>query len=681
MVSAPVPISNIDTTPAKSYFANVKNALSKHNYTETVNLATNAVVNIQQLQLMAVLDHRAYALGMRSKFEAAMEDAKEMITYAPEMAAGYLRLGSLLAMQGKQGMAIEIYQEALEKVASGDIKYEQLVQGKKIAEVNKKRRVDFFAALPPELGDEIIMLMEDKDMAICLNVSTTWRRKIANCGLAWVNISNEDDTAHGIIASALPYIARYIEDLIINTDDSEVWFRYLDHMEQGQFKKIESFEMTNIATTKLINTNMIMSLTSVLWQMRTTLTRLQFTFHSHNIPVTLTDLLFYCTNLQCLVFEAWDPLDIIVGDLELLGGPHQSLIDLETTITTTTSESLEPLLKQLPKLRRLSVSYSTADVLDLVYRMCPNLEIFGYNPSFGILDLDDLEGESSGPGLRAIYTRNGGYGVPKEKFLPFLLKNMHTLQTIYANLSLTEDQVKNDEPYHDPFPDYRDLKLERAESLTFWPDKSGIIQTLVLHAIESCKSLTHIAAVATPNIPSLVDTLITMPPLEEMELSHIGAEDGGPSLVRLFKMYASLPESKQKFRRFWFRYCSSITDEVLDAVADGKAIKEVTLTKLGKVTQEGLWGFMNKLRDSNVFEVKLVEMDVVNDVVLEKIGGVKCLKTIILEKITDITDDGIKRMVDDATNLRSLTLDKCKSLSKETVSYVQRKIRYVEIIE
>ena len=426
---------------------------------------------------------------------------------------------------------------------------------------------------------------------------------------------------------------------------------------------------------------MVMSLTSALWQMRTTLTRLQFTFYCHRIPITLTDLLFYCTNLQSLVFEAWDPLDKLVGDVELLGGPHQSLIDLETTITTTTSESLEPLLKRLPKLRRLSVSYSTPDVLDLVYRMCPHLEIFGYNPSFGILDLDDLEGESNGPGLRAVYTRNGGFGVPKDKFLPFLRKNMHTLQTIYANLSLTEDQVKNDEPYHDPFPDYRDLKLERAESLTFWPDKSGIIQTLILHAIESCKSLTHIAAVATPNLLSLVDTLIMMPPLEEMELSHITADDGGSSLVRLFKMYASLPESKQKFRRFWFRYCNSITDEVLDAVADGKALKEVTLTKLGNVTQEGAQNFFKKLRDSNVFEVKLVDMDGVNDGVIEMLSGMRCLTTIILEETTGITDDGIRRMVDDAKNLRSLTLNKCKSFSKETVSYVQRKIRYVEIID
>ena len=240
------PISRINPIPVQTYFTNVRTALSRRNYTETVNLATNAVVHIQQLQLMAVLDHRAYALGMRSKFAAAIKDAKEMITYAPDMAAGYLRLGSLLVMQGKQGEAVEVYQDSLEKVSKDDTAgYNQLVQSKKTAEKNNERRVDFFASLPSELVDEIIILMKDKDMAICLNVSKTWRKKIASCGLAWVNISNEDNTAHGIIANALPYIARYIEDLIINTTDLEVWFRYLDHMHNGHFEKIDSFEMTS----------------------------------------------------------------------------------------------------------------------------------------------------------------------------------------------------------------------------------------------------------------------------------------------------------------------------------------------------------------------------------------------------------------------------------------------------
>ena len=77
----------------------------------------------------------------------AIENAEEIITYAPEWSIGYLRLGNLLHMQGKQSAAISLYEKALMKISGGDPGYQQLIQDKRNAEEKSKRYVDMISTL------------------------------------------------------------------------------------------------------------------------------------------------------------------------------------------------------------------------------------------------------------------------------------------------------------------------------------------------------------------------------------------------------------------------------------------------------------------------------------------------------------------------------------------------------
>ncbi|KAI8137596.1 hypothetical protein BJV82DRAFT_718013 [Fennellomyces sp. T-0311] len=676
MQSATLPNSNLDPVPAQNSLSNAKHAIDNCDYDQAVDLASIAIDNIQRLQLLTALDHRAYALGMKSKFDDAVKDAQDMIQHGPAIVTGYLRAGELYAMQGKYAYAISTYEKGLEKVSKEDPEYTRLIDAKKAAVEKNVRCVDFIACLPVEIGDDIIINLPEKSKAICLAVSRIWRTRIMGCRLAWVDLINDDESADIVIATAVPHIAPYVEDLTITTENLQVWLRYLEYMENGSFSKVGSLEVT-AAAAKHISTNSVMSLTSVFWQMRYTLDELHLDFAWSAVPISLVDILFYCTCLETLLFSTSSAsLTAILGELDFLD-PHGALIDMELRTKSMTGEELEPLLEKCQKLRRLTLNGATPTVLDAVNRSCPNLEIFGFNPSFDLPELYELKPKAES-GLRAIYTANGGFGVPPGKFLPLIRKNMKTLETVYANLSQTETHTGDEESFDHLNTFYKDLKLENLEFLTYWTDTAGDIQPLVLRSISSCTNLTRLSAVDTPNIPALVETLLNLPPLETLELSHISATEGDESLVRLFKKYVTLPN--QKFRAFWFRYCHAITDSVLDAVAELKTLEEVTLTKLPNVSAKGIEEFLKKL-GNKVTEVKLIEMQCATDAHIDALCNLEGLKNVHLEYLTNVTDEGIRKLIDTVKSLRSLTLTECKSISKDTVLYAKRKIKKVEINE
>ncbi|KAI9488578.1 hypothetical protein BDB00DRAFT_791744 [Zychaea mexicana] len=223
----------------------LQDALSRHNYGAMVQLASEAIDDIRRLQLVAILDHRAYALGMNSKFHAAISDAETMITFGPTMATGYLRLGDLLVMQGKLSRAAEIYEEALNRVPKSDPAYARLMKHKIATTKKNEHRFDFVAALPLEIHDDIITYLPERERSMLLDVSTTWRKRITCCPQAWAKITNNgnDGVADAMVTRVLPYVAEHIRDLTIDTADEEVWLRYLNHIANGDFKNITTLKI------------------------------------------------------------------------------------------------------------------------------------------------------------------------------------------------------------------------------------------------------------------------------------------------------------------------------------------------------------------------------------------------------------------------------------------------------
>ncbi|KAG2222694.1 hypothetical protein INT45_013508 [Circinella minor] len=191
-----------------------------------------------------MLEHRVHALSMKSKFETAAQDTETMIEYAPTLPQGYLCFVKLLTMQGKQARALKVYQEGLENVPTNDPAYGQLLQAKKMADEKNNQRFDLVSALPLEVKEEIVVLLSEEERVNLFDVSKiTWSRWLENCRKAWKHIYNDDYNDGGIaVSQVLPKIARHIIDLIITTSEKDVWLKYLEHLQNGDFINLKLFQ-------------------------------------------------------------------------------------------------------------------------------------------------------------------------------------------------------------------------------------------------------------------------------------------------------------------------------------------------------------------------------------------------------------------------------------------------------
>ena len=436
--------------------------------------------------------------------------------------------------------------------------------------------------------------------------------------------------------------------------------------------------------------NTLVPFTNALWETRNTLAKLDITdTDCVDIKIRVSDLLFYCKNLQTLSINVTCSLDTFIGEMEYLDGSYNTLIDVELKTSHTTGQSLRPLLQYCPKIRRLCLKQCTPDVVDVVDELHnENLEIFAYNPNFKITSLEEKDKEfyDGPPGLREIYSSNGGFGAPTDSFLRLLRKNQKSLQIVFANMSITQEQEDRGEPYPNFKPVYEQWHFERLQELHYWPDIYNVTPTMYLESIKFCTStsLKRFAAVSAPNIPIIVDTLMKLPPVEHIEFFYVEYDDDNNyerslALVELLETYAALPPFKQTLHTIWFGYCDFITNDVLDTITQIKTIKIVYFTGTCTVpSHESFLLFLQKI-GHQLIEVMFVNIDHIGDDVLNLLCEMEHLETITLDRITEITEEGIKRLVDNAKTLRDLTLDDCIVLSDDTISYINKKIKKVKI--
>ena len=499
-----------------------------------------------------------------------------------------------------------------------------------------------------------------------------------------------------------------------------------------------------------------MSLTSALWKIRYTLTSLLLEVPSSTNPVQLADVLFYCRNLKVLYFSAFGgSLSSALGDLERLKDSYQSLIDLRLFVPLTiTGKSLKSLVRWCPNLRRLilGVKCLPDDAIDVILDDCPNLEVLCYNneryDSDILLCLDDLNNNNNNNNkcnniskdflssasatainshqsndnnvagqLRILSTptqKSYSPGVPANQFVRLLQKNQRSLERIYANISMTREQNVTGEPH--AFISYIGvdvLTFNRLEHLSYVADIYGVMEKLFLNSIESShSSLKFFEAVDSYNIPAIADTLIKIPPVQELKFFYrsnqaqhytfqyyFGDEDqqqqqddttAEQSMTRLFKSYASscnnpqlsFPDvlngsnSARVLETVSFDACTFITDNVLNALAEVKTLKVLSFKGIvtgNKVTTQGFKSFLVKLGQNA--KITVLKLDSTNEVIkkhnaddiLRYIGkNMTWLDTLHLESLDYITYQGINDMVDvmKEKRLRYLKVSDCEETAE-----------------
>ncbi|KAG2217234.1 hypothetical protein INT45_012693 [Circinella minor] len=734
----------INTATPLSSFEKVKNAYNHRDYGEIIRQATNTIVHIEQLELLLMLEHRAHALGMKSKFGAAEQDAETMIKYAPTLPQSYLCFGKILSMQGKQKRALKVYQEGLEKVPTNHLAYGQLLQAKKMADEKNNQHFDLVSALPLEVKDEIVKLLSETERSNLFDVSTTWSQRLENCQEAWKYIYNDLGYV-GVIAvsQVLSKIAKHINHLTITAINKEVWLKYLELLENGHFRNLKSLELTvrndcalgtttgiiiTIITDAMLPaafcTNSVMSLINGFWKMRYTLTKLNFMFSEIGSPITITDILFHLPYLETLIFDVEDSLADVLGELEGLQEPHRSLIDLTLSTYSTSGDALKPLTKKCPYVRRLRLEVATPSALDIVTNYFPNVEMLGYNndyelpashevlnkdynnnePIIPIISMNNMYTEQEQGRLRAFYSNNGCRGVPGDAFLRLLQKNQKTLEIIYANMSITKQQDLDGEPHGNFRPEYAReaasvaLNLDRLQKIMFWPDIYEVYEPLFCRMVGP--SLKFFKSVRPSNLLAVVDALINSQQMLEtlgfaqVRTIHNDLEYNFATQcwVRLFNEYAAKslpgPNTTKKLRNVMFDYCYCISDNVLDALANIKTIKGLGFHGNSRITRQGFKNFFIKLNKQNVqiSKLKLGDMEglVDSNMLLDIIRTMEELEALHLNDMDGLTNDDVKALIHSAKKLNTLVVKRCHVDSEDIIAFVnntRRQFKYVKIID
>ena len=226
-------------------------AIQQRDFDRLINETTQGINLILTDKLVKLFDQRSYGLGMKAQFELALKDADYIVKKVPHEAIGYLRMGGLYELQGKQLKAIYTYDRALANIStSGDIgptsQYTQVLEAKKRAVKKQNTFIDFISILPIELTYLIFQQLSQETKSECLTISSGWRKRLLECPVAWKKLTSNDVPADNSITTALPYIAKNVEMLSINTTNPRVCYRYLENMQNGHFIKLKSLRMTGM---------------------------------------------------------------------------------------------------------------------------------------------------------------------------------------------------------------------------------------------------------------------------------------------------------------------------------------------------------------------------------------------------------------------------------------------------
>ncbi|KAI9254486.1 hypothetical protein BDA99DRAFT_540240 [Phascolomyces articulosus] len=686
-----------------------RNALRHLHYHQAEQHATDTLVKIQQYQIVALLDMKAHALGMNGYLEKAIENAQDIITYAPHWSIGYLRLGDLLYRQGKRvEQVVKMYKEAVEKVSQEDPGYSQLVQLKNTAMDKNECYVDIIALLPLELVTCIFILLSETEKSVCFNVSRVWRqRMIATSATVWKTIYHDRYWIYKpnniAIAHALPFIAENMQDLTLAVAETHIWLRYLNYMVERRFKMIKTLRIHETVFLQHFKNSMyMMSFISALWGMKNTLTTLDIRFQSYHGPLKLSELLFYCPKLTNLaITHIFSDFDTFFGDMDVLGEPRHTLVDVKFQGHLSSVSTIVPFFKYHPNIQRLRVAFTTRnghglddvleDILNMIQEHCRHLKILGYYEVDDVTTLEELQAYqrncdygrqlSSFGGIQEVTAKMDTVGLITKNFLQLVRNNAASLRRVHANMCIDYRQEANylSFPYALP-PIYPRWNFERLEHLVYCSDQFKSVESWFLHAIESCTTLKTIEIWQPSNLHAIVDTLTKMPPLEEFHLREATDlwDNDGLALEKFFKIYSevSTPTSNRKLYKVSFHQCEFIKKELLDTIAAVETIKAIQFYGEGSFpSNQGLQEFLQKTGH------RLVELSVygitgyIDDSLFDIFSDMPHLEKLVLGCPKRITDQAVKNFVDHLPpSLRKLELIGYDSISHDTAKYVRRKM-------
>ncbi|KAI9255055.1 hypothetical protein BDA99DRAFT_517780 [Phascolomyces articulosus] len=721
-------------------------AVQNHNYPRIVHNASTMINYIleqeQQNQqiMLALLDIRSYAFSMHGQFHQAYVDAKNMVKLlpTPSSISGYARMGNLLSIYGYQLRAIQAYDHGL-AISHQQEEQEQLLlrihdkdlkKGKYRANEQWQNKMDPISLFPHDVADIIVTLLHQDDRLVCTQVSRGWRKWIMDCEDVWKNVDlgvtmgcdeyyKEDyyETRKSIqFIQIADYLGDQVKNITVSRNCPEiVRSTYIKKMQQGHFRSIQSLSLTETnGNSKNIKKGYFAEIPTALRAIQNTLTHLTIYANAKSKSITIAALLSICHHLTDLIY---------IANENKLATPrvrnfamvqeHHCLINLEIKQSILSVRDITPLLRTCRHLQRLVLNnIKDVSILDtLIHDMPPTMEMLGVNVWDYIANKKDTipplqkatEIRSKNEtGLRYLniqgiattaIEKSTSYAM---KFIQLLYEHRTTLEMIDLELPKSREAIYKTydmiEKLHKLYPEF---KFERIKSLTY--DGSQVfLNDFLLQSIRDSTTLKSLVLFQLLHTDKLVNTLITMPPLQQLHLSgptYIPATNNDDTitgdrsnnalgLVALFERYAQLSTSSASLESLTIEGHYEASNAMLETLAQVKTLKEVKFWHLlpQMSSTKRIAHFFTQI-GNQLTVVHLEYLHNVDDDVLAVLGDDRNAKLSIIDlnKLKNITNEGIRILVDKApSSLRKLSVTSCDKITDNICTWdTKRKMKKV----
>ncbi|KAG2219021.1 hypothetical protein INT45_013784 [Circinella minor] len=677
------------------------NSIQRHDYQEIVNITDLLFQN----HWFNFIDARAHAEAMLGNLDQSLHYVQQIIDFSSSLAtAGYIRKAKTYSLYGYQQKAIDVYDKGLSCINSTSTtandrqkqqKIDQLTTGKKEAIILQKNRMDFIGkVLPPvEIVDYIISLLPASTLISCLAVSKLWRKRVLECNIAWKDVVVEDDNNNNygssqLLIGAIHHIAPYITNFTLNTINIQVLIKCFAYIETGYIPKIQSLELTNRATQSLQPNNIISLLSSLRTRHELTTLKISLVNNQRDL-ITLLDILTCWPTIQTVVFSTTSVLQPTIHPDPLRIPLNHSLIDLEIRASSIMGHSFEPILQRCLKLRRLVLHGMHSRVFNTVFRnTTPNLEIFVLNPRThpSIPTLQDIQTRrpaTGSPRLQILQVSGFHHEIPSYAALPLIHKHRETLETIYGNISSMA-------PMASTLASYGDFRLSSIKKLVIWI-VDHMTQDFWCRLIRRSTTLHYLEVNTVYNINSLVTTLMSVSPVRNLGISNV--QHGIPattqsSLISLFERYAQVSnsanvKSTSSLEMITLRYCNGLNDDLLTSLKNVSTLHGIWFGGLKILSSAGIKQFIINISNRLTY-VQFEDMIQVKDTILTALGDMKKLTTVKLQRLQNITDQGVRKLVETKNNknstclLMELVIKRCPLISNQSIQFVKEKVKVVE---
>ncbi|KAI8142999.1 hypothetical protein BJV82DRAFT_613036 [Fennellomyces sp. T-0311] len=631
-----------------------------------IELTSTTIGDFQGPKVATVLPFRTYTRAIQGNYDDAVKDAQDAITKNPTAALGYLRLGSLYQMQGKQQSAINMYVQGLQSVSVDDRGYTLMLEDKAIATKQNEKRVDFITKLPIEVVDQIMILLPLVTKLNCLGVSARWKSKILGCEKTWCYLEVTDAVVHDELAAVISTISTQVGSLVIKTKKRQILETLVSRVCAGSFSKVKSLEISFFMTP--ISSTTAERISNAFHQINTTLTSLVLSYSAEHRYITFSDILASLPNLRSLVYSTPAiPFTTIVGTFPL-PKPHYTLVDLDLNAGSIGGPDLIPVLQACPRIAHMAINRCNNSVLDIVDSNCPNLKKLVYNVG-GKCSLAPCDQSvtryPSGLQEFSVWQHQS-----LDSVLDLLRRNTKTLTVLDLNITKLSCEYLLVIPY-------QDMEFTRLEKITFQGRIDHDIPQLILQWISNCRTLTDINASDLYGIADLAQVLVNRRRLVSLSLKRLTTPTVPVHLSQLFRSYAAIFREKEPpFQNIALQFCR-VNRDVFCALSSIKTLKSITLSTLDSVSSFDLDYLFGSLGESTT-DIHLDHMDSVADQHLSMLGSLKGLRNVHLEFLRSLTDTGVMRMTDNAPLLDSLTIKYCgREVTSRSIVNAQKKIKTV----